>query len=192
MVKYFAIVAIVGGTLAYLGFRFLVTKTQPKGTRSMNSIYDLAFSSIDGKSVPLNQFKGKKILFINVASECGFTPQYDDIEKLYQKYQDRMIVIGFPANDFGSQEPGTNEQIASFCTSKYHVTFPLAQKSSVVGANKNPIYRWLTDKTQNGWNNTEPKWNFGKYLVSAEGELLKVYPSKTKPLDDEIISEIQK
>ena len=191
MLKY-VFILVTACLFTLLASGFLQISTHPKWAHSMTPLYDLYYTSIDGKRVPLKEYKGKKILFINVASECGFTPQYEDIEKLYFKYKDRLVIVGFPANDFGHQEPGTNEEIAKFCTSKYSVTFPLAEKSSVIGDKKNPVYRWLTDKTQNGWNEAEPNWNFCKYLVSENGELLKVYPSATKPMDPDIISEITK
>ena len=154
-------------------------------------IYNLTYTSIDGKPVSLETYKGKKLLIVNVASKCGFTPQYEDLEKLYETYKDKLTIVGFPANDFKKQEPGTNEEISEFCKLNYGVSFPLAAKISVVGENKDPIYKWLTDKSLNGWNELEPQWNFYKYLIDENGELIKVFPSTTKPLDEDIISHLK-
>ena len=179
-----AVVSILG----YLGFTYLGSSQKPQGAKSVKSIYEYSFTSIDGKEVKLSGYRGMKILFVNVASECGFTPQYDDLEKLYKEERDKLVIIGFPANDFGGQEPGTNDEIASFCRSKYGVSFPMAEKISVAGEGMHPVYKWLTDKSLNGWNSAGPKWNFHKYLVSESGELLAVFPSTTKPGSAEILS----
>jgi len=160
---------------------------KPKSAQSTKSIYDYSFKTIDGSTVSFSQFKGKKVLVVNVASKCGFTPQYEDLEKLHRQYKDKLAVLGFPANNFNHQEPGTNEEIANFCKSKYDVTFLMAEKISVIGDDQNDVYKWLTDKSLNGWNDLAPKWNFYKYLISEKGELLKVYPSTTKPMSREII-----
>lgn len=164
---------------------------KPTGAQSMKSIFDYSFTAMDGKTVSLSQFQGKKILLINVASKCGFTSQYEGLQKLHETYGDKIVLIGFPANNFGSQEPGSNEEIANFCKFNYGVTFLMAQKISVVGDDQHPIYRWLTDKSLNGWNDLAPKWNFYKYLISEKGELLKVFPSTTKPMSEELLSAIQ-
>jgi len=159
---------------------------KPASMNSKKSIYEYSFKAIDGSTLSFSQFKGKKILIVNVASECGFTPQYEDLEKLYQQRKEKLVIIGFPANNFMGQEPGSNEEIATFCKSKYGVTFPMSEKISVLGDDQNYLYRWLTDKSLNGWNDLAPKWNFYKYLISENGELLKVFPSTTKPLSKEI------
>jgi len=159
---------------------------KPANMNSKKSIYGYSFKSIDGKTISLSQYKGKKILIVNVASRCGFTPQYEDLEKLYEQYKEKLVVIGFPANNFKHQEPGTNEEIAKFCSSKYGVTFPMSEKISVLGEDQNDLYKWLTDKSLNGWNVFPPKWNFYKYLISENGELSKVFPSTTKPLSKDI------
>jgi glutathione peroxidase len=159
---------------------------KPDNANSSVSIYEQNFISITGEKVSLNEFKGKNILFVNVASECGFTKQYADLEKLSRIYKDNLVIIGFPANDFLGQEPGTNEQIAAFCKDNYDVTFLMAEKITVIGKDMHPIYKWLTDKSLNGWNEMKPKWNFYKYIVDTEGELVKVLPSTTEPLDEEI------
>ena len=186
--KYLIIVLAGLGALGYLGFRYFASAQKPEGAKSLKSIYDYSYTSIDGKSVKLDAYRGKKMLIVNVASECGFTPQYEDLEKLYEQHGDKLVVLGFPANDFGGQEPGRNEEISKFCKSKYGVTFPLSEKVSVVGDGKHPIYQWLTDKALNGWNSAGPKWNFHKYLVSEKGELLAVFPSKTEPESEEILA----
>ncbi len=147
--------------------------------------------SIDGKYVDYSQFKGKKVLIVNTASECGYTPQYEDLEKLYETYKDKLIILGFPANNFGGQEPGTNEEIKQFCTSKYSVTFPMFEKISVLGDDMAPIYKWLTSKDMNGWNDQQPKWNFNKYLLDENGNLVKYYSSAVKPLSDDIVSQLK-
>ena len=144
--------------------------------------------SIDGTEYDYSQLKGKKVLIVNTASECGYTPQYDDLEKLYQAYKDKLIILGFPANNFGGQEPGTNEEIKEFCKSKYNVTYPMFEKISVLGDDMAPIYKWLTSKDLNGWNDQQPKWNFNKYLLDEEGNLVKYYSSAVKPMSDEIVS----
>ena len=189
--KYLIILGVLA-ILGYFGYRFFNRSTQkPEGAKSAKSIYEYSYTSIDGKEVKLGSFRGKKILFVNVASQCGFTPQYEDLEKLYEQHKDRLVVIGFPANDFAGQEPGSNEEIASFCKLNYGVSFPLSEKVSVVGEGKHPIYRWLTDSSLNGWNSAAPKWNFHKYLVGEEGELLAVYPSAIKPLAREVLDRIR-
>jgi glutathione peroxidase len=161
---------------------------RPESAVSRKSIFDYSYTSIEGKEVDLAAFKGRYILFVNVASKCGYTPQYAELEKLFLDYKDKLVIIGFPANDFGSQEPGTNEEIARFCSTTYDVTFPMARKTMVIGDGMHPIYKWLTDPSLNGWNDKAPKWNFTKYLVGKDGELLKVFPSKTVPLSEEITS----
>ena len=131
-----------------------------------------------------------KILIVNTASDCGYTPQYTDLEKLYKEYKDKLIILGFPANDFGEQEKGSNEEIASFCQINYGVTFPLMQKSTVIkSAAQNEVFKWLSDKNKNGWNEQEPTWNFCKYLVDENGILVNVYNSSVSPY--ELIDELK-
>jgi glutathione peroxidase len=170
---------------------YLAGGERPARKASRASIYDCSFTSIDGRTVPLASFKGKYMLLVNVASQCGFTPQYEELEKLSEKYKDRLVVIGFPANDFMGQEPGTNEEIKTFCTVRYGVTFPLSQKVSVTGAERSVIYRWLTESSLNGWNDKAPKWNFYKYLVAPDGELAQVFPSTTTPLSESLTGAIR-
>lgn len=155
------------------------------------SIYDFTLNNIDGKPVKLSEYKGKKLLLVNVASKCGYTPQYEELQKLYETYKGKLTILAFPANNFGGQEPGTSEDIKSFCSENYGVTFPIFEKISVKGVDKHPLYRWLSDKKLNGWNNEEPSWNFCKYFINAKGELVKFFPSKVKPMDKEIIKLIE-
>ncbi len=152
--------------------------------------YQLSFSSISGDSISFISFKGKKVLIVNTASKCGFTPQFKDLEELYKEYKDNLVIIGFPSNDFGAQDPGSNKDIENFCQINYGVTFLMMEKSTVKGENKNPVYQWLCDKSQNGWNETEPSWNFCKYLIDEEGRLVAFYPSKVKPLSEDIVKRL--
>jgi glutathione peroxidase len=151
------------------------------------SIYDFKMKDINGQEVDFSQYKGKKLLLVNVASKCGYTPQYEDLQKLHEEHGDKVTIIGFPANNFGGQEPGTNEEIKEFCSSKFGVTFQMMDKVSVKGADKHPLYRWLSDKNMNGWNEKEPSWNFCKYFINEKGELVKFFPSSVKPMDEEIL-----
>lgn len=156
------------------------------------SFYDFTVNDIDGKPFSFEQLKGKKVMVINVASKCGYTPQYEQLEAIYKKYKDRgFIIIGFPANNFMHQEPGTNKEIKEFCTLNYGVTFPMMGKISVKGKDMAPVYHWLTEKELNGVENSTVKWNFQKYLISPEGKLEKVIMSKVKPNDPEIIDWIE-
>lgn len=150
------------------------------------TIYDYKVESLDGKEINFADFKGKKILIVNTASECGFTPQYADLEKLSNDYKDKLVVIGFPANNFGGQEPGTNTEIGAFCQKNYGVTFPLAAKVSVKGDDTAPIFKYLTEKDLNGVKNTTILWNFTKFLVDENGKLIDTFVSTTKPTDDAI------
>lgn len=139
-------------------------------------IYDFQLQSITGEMIDLSDFKGKKILIVNTASACGYTPQYADLELLHKNYGDQVTVLGFPANNFGGQEPGSNDQIAAFCEKNYGVTFPLFSKMDVVGKNQHPLYTFLKEKT-----GKEPTWNFCKYLVSEDGSKIEFYPSSVNP-----------
>ncbi|MGZ4054781.1 MAG: glutathione peroxidase [Bacteroidia bacterium] len=151
------------------------------------SFYDFKLKSIDGKEIDFSVYKGKKVLIVNTASECGYTPQYDELQHLHETHSDKLIILGFPANNFGGQEPGSNDEIGSFCRKNFGVTFQLFQKSEVIGNDQNPLYKWLTDKDQNGWNTEAPTWNFCKYLVSENGELLKFYSAAISPMSEEIV-----
>lgn len=150
------------------------------------SIYHLSFKDIAGKEVKMDAYRGKFILISNTASACGFTPQYKELQELQEKYKGSLEVIGFPADNFGAQEPLENEDIGAFCERNYGVKFSLAEKSDVIGENQNNIFNWLSKTEKNGWNNKEPKWNFSKYLISPEGKLLGFFPSAVAPLSKEI------
>jgi glutathione peroxidase len=152
---------------------------------SVQSLYELKVNSLDGKPVDLGQYKGRVVLVVNVASKCGFTPQYAGLEKLYLDYKDKgFVILGFPANDFGHQEPGTPEEIAAFCSSKYNVTFPMFEKVVTKGPGQSPVYQFLTTGFP------APTWNFCKYLVDPNGKVLKEFPSKVKPDDKELTDAI--
>lgn len=155
-----------------------------------NSIFDIPLKTIDGRDITLKAFKGKKLLIVNVASKCGYTKQYADLEKLHKMHGDKVVVLGFPANDFGGQEPGANEDIAEFCQKNFGVTFPLFEKASVIGNEQQPLYKWLTSKEANGTNSEAPAWNFSKYLISEDGKIMKFYPSKVSPLSEELLRDI--
>ncbi|CEJ69240.1 glutathione peroxidase [Chryseobacterium oranimense] len=150
------------------------------------TIYDFKVESLDGKEINFADFKGKKILIVNTASECGFTPQYADLEKVYEEYKDKLVIVGFPANNFGGQEPGTNTEIGAFCQKNYGVTFPLAAKVSVKGDDTAPIFKYLTEKELNGVKNTTILWNFTKFLLDENGKLIDTFVSTTKPTDEAI------
>jgi glutathione peroxidase len=157
------------------------------------SLYDFNLNSIDGQPAPLAAYKGKVLLVVNVASKCGFTPQYKALEALYEKYKDQgLVVIGFPANNFMAQEPGTNEEIKTFCSRTYNVSFPMYTKISVKGDDKAPIYQYLTDKTANPTTGGEIQWNFTKFLVARDGTVIGRFEPKVKPDSPEVISAIEK
>lgn len=150
-----------------------------------NSIHQFKVEAIDGSQIEFSSFKGKKILVVNTASKCGFTKQYKELEELYKQYKDKLVVIGFPSNDF-NQEKGTNQEIAEFCEKNYGVTFPLASKISVKGKDAAPIYQWLTQKAKNGVMDANVAWNFNKFLLDENGVLIQHYGSMVKPLSENI------
>ena len=155
------------------------------------SFYNLSVSLNDGSRFSLKEWKGKKIMLVNTASDCGYTGQYVELQKLYQKYKGKLMIIGFPANDFKEQERNSDEEIEKFCTYNYGVSFPLAAKSVVIrSTTQNQVYQWLTDKTKNGWNNKQPSWNFSKYLVNEHGVLAGYFDPAISPLSEEVISSI--
>jgi len=169
-----------------------IVRPQNISSPSPVSFYSFKMKDIDGNEIDFIQYKGKKVLIVNVASECGNTPQYADLEKLHEQYGDKVTVLGFPANNFGKQEPGNNAEIKAFCSKNYAVKFQLFEKISVKGDDKAPLYQWLSDKSKNGWNEKEPNWNFAKYLIDENGELVAFFPARTNPLSDEILSGIKK
>jgi glutathione peroxidase len=155
------------------------------------TFHDFAMKTIDGKEINFSQYKGKKIMLINVASKCGYTSQYDDLQKFHEKYGDKLVLLGFPANNFGGQEPGSNEEIANFCKLNFGVTFQMFSKISVAGDDQHPLYKWLSTKSENGWNDQSPKWNFCKYIIGENGELLEYFGSSVKPSDKDIMKYVQ-
>ncbi len=172
--------------VAILAFSFK-TMTNPTSSKS-GAIYEFKLKTLDGKEISLKQYKGKKLLLVNVASECGYTPQYKNLQALSEKYKDKLVVIGFPANNFGGQEPGSAEQIKTFCTKNYGVTFPMMEKISVKGADMHPLYKWLSTKSENGVTDEAPNWNFCKYLIDENGNIVKFFPSRVDPLDAQLTS----
>lgn len=155
------------------------------------SIYSFTMPLLDGTQQSLAAYKGKKMLIVNTASECGFTPQYEGLETLYKQHKDKLVILAFPANNFGGQEPGSNAEIGAFCKKNYGVTFPVFSKISVKGDDMAPLYKWLTQKEQNGWNEDAPNWNFCKYLIDEQGNLKAFYASAIEPLSDEITKAIK-
>jgi len=163
-----------------------------KTVASAQSLYNLSVPLNTGDTLRLDSLRGKKILIVNTASNCGYTNQYEDLEKLYEKYKGKLAVIGFPANDFKEQEKGTDAEIAQFCKANYGISFPLAKKSTVIkGGQQNEIFKWLTDKSKNGWNDQQPSWNFSKYLINEKGELVKYFDPAVSPFSDEVIKAIE-
>lgn len=164
--------------------KLLLTVAVLMATANVPSVYDFKMNSIDGQPIDFSRYKGKNLLIVNVASKCGFTPQYTDLEKLHELYGDKVVVLGFPANNFGGQEPGSNEEIAEFCQKNFGVKFQMFEKISVKGDDQDPLYAWLKEKT-----GKEPTWNFCKYLVKADGTV-KFFDSKVGPLDKQILDEL--
>jgi glutathione peroxidase len=155
------------------------------------SIHSFKVKGLDGKQIDFASFKGKKILVVNTASKCGYTPQYESLEKVYEQYKNKLVIIGFPCNQFGGQEPGSNEEIADFCKKNYGVTFPLADKIDVKGATMAPIYQWLTQKSKNGVVDANISWNFNKFLLDENGKMIAYFPSNVKPDSEEILSRVK-
>ena len=174
--------------IALLALSLVVT-----GMLQAQTIYDFKVEDIDGKTVDLASFKGKKVMIVNTASKCGLTPQFEELEKLYNLYKaSGFVVIGFPTNDFMSQDPGSNEEIKAFCTKNYGVSFPMMAKIKVKGNEKHPLYQFLTQKEKNGLEDNKVQWNFQKYLINETGKLVKVIKPTTSPLDEEIQNWIKK
>ena len=173
-----------------------ISSTTPNMTSNMTStmatpsVHTFSVKALDGGTINFADFKGKKLLIVNTASACGYTPQYKDLETLYEKYKSKLVIVGFPANNFGGQEPGTNADIKSFCQKNYGVTFPMAEKISVKGDDTAPIYKWLTQKSQNGVLDAEIKWNFNKFLLDENGHIIAKFDSKVTPMSEEIIGKL--
>jgi len=177
MTKFFVLLALLGTTLM----------------AAEKTVYDFTLNSIDGQPTPLSSFKGKVVLLVNVASRCGYTPQYAGLEALYEKYKNRgFVIVGIPANNFGAQEPGSNQEIKTFCTAKYHVTFPMMAKVSVKGDDITPLYAFLTDKSAHPDTGGEIGWNFTKFLVGPDGKVIARFDSKVTPDSPELTSAVEK
>jgi glutathione peroxidase len=156
---------------------------------AQTNFYDFTVEDINGKDYPLSQLEGKKVLVVNTASKCGLTPQYEGLEELYEKYgNDDFVIIGFPANNFLKQEPGSNEEIATFCSINYGVSFPMMSKVSVKGEDQHPLYKWLTSESGNGLEDSKVTWNFQKYMIDEEGHLVGHFSPKTKPDNEKLVS----
>jgi len=156
------------------------------------TVYEYPINDIRGNILDLSKFKGKKILLVNTASACGLTPQYEQLEELYKNYKEKVEVIGLPCNDFGAQEPGTAEEITKFCEVNFGVTFPLTEKVKIIGSNPHPLYEFLTKKELNGYADSEVKWNFQKYLIDENGNLISVVHPQVEPFSEEVLSLIEK
>ena len=180
---------------AWMWFSKLTGKNTDKlenaGIKPPVSFYSLKATLNNGGAFDFGTTKGKKVLLVNTASDCGYTNQYADLQKLYEKYKDKLLIIGFPANDFKEQEKGTDDEIAKFCKANYGVTFPLARKSVVIKtAQQNPVYQWLTDSSKNGWNEKQPSWNFTKYIVNENGVLTNYFGPSISPLSRDVVKSI--
>lgn len=177
---------------------FMALRTNAKVFGNRNSTPPVSFYSLkaianNGSEFDFTQLKGKKILLVNTASDCGYTSQYDQLQQLHETFKDKLVILGFPANDFKEQEKGSDEDIAAFCKKNFGVTFPLMKKSTVKkGPEQNNVFKWLSDSTLNGWSNKQPSWNFSKYLVDENGHLVHYFDPSISPLSDEVINELKK
>ncbi len=194
--KLITIAGFVLAGLAFIGFKksnqIITAPNIILNNEISNAFYSLSIKSIDGKkTINMSDFKGKKILCVNVASECGYTPQYQDLQKLHDTYKDKLVVIGFPCNQFGGQEPGNGDEIQTFCKKNYGVNFILTQKIDVKGDAQHAIYKWLCNKAENGQADATVKWNFNKFLIDENGNWMAYFPSSVKPLGNEIIDKLK-
>lgn len=175
-----------------LGMIVLLATTLSTANGQNVSFHSFVVTDIDGNEFPLSKLKGKKVMVVNTASKCGFTPQYADLQALYEKYKDKnFVIIGFPANNFMGQEPGSNQEIKEFCTTRFNVSFPMMAKISVKGDDMHPLYQWLTQKAKNGVMDSKVSWNFQKYLIDENGNLIDMIPPKDKPNTDKVIKWIE-
>jgi len=181
---------VIIATVFSLLFAGYLTTINSKKMNIKPSIYSISIKSIRGEAINLKEFKGKKILIVNTASECGFTKQYADLQKLHEQYKDKLVIIGVPCNQFGGQEPGNASEIQSFCQVNYGVTFLLTEKVDVKGEKQHPLYQWLTQKELNGVKSSSVKWNFQKYLIDEEGNLIDFYYSLTNPMSSKITKQL--
>jgi glutathione peroxidase len=179
-------------SISFINFLFFINSNDTKqNMQELENIYNISINSLTGDAIDLNQFKGKKILIVNTASECGFTGQYKELQELSETYKENLVVIGVPCNQFGGQEPGTAKEIESFCQVNYGVTFLMTEKVDVKGDNQHPLYTWLTTKDLNGVSNSSVKWNFQKYLIDENGKLIDYYYSMTKPNSSKIAKHLK-
>jgi glutathione peroxidase len=169
-----------------LSLLFLLSVFTLTGFAQSSDFYSFKVKTLEGGDFDLSSLKGKKVMVVNTASKCGYTPQYKDLEEMYEKYGDNLVIIGFPANNFMNQEPGSAEEIRKFCTDNYNVTFPLMEKISVKGDDMHPLYKWLTSKDKNGVMDSEVTWNFQKYLIDENGKLVAVITPREKPTSDKV------
>ena len=193
MIKFIALSAVVLSCVAQSNNTVQNSPVEKRlgiSANEVKSIYQFKVAGLEGGTIDLSSFKGKKILVVNTASACGYTPQYKELEELYEKYKNKLVIVGFPANNFGGQEPGTNTEIKEFCTKNYGVTFPMAAKISVKGDDMAPIYSWLTNKSQNGVLDATIGWNFNKFLIDENGNMLAYFPSKVTPMSEDITSKL--
>lgn len=185
-----AFVTIVGA-MSFRTIKFIFSNkelglSRPSTAEAKGSFYDYSLKSLDGKqTIDFSKYKGKKVVILNVASKCGYTPQYADWQAFHKQYGDKIVVLGIPANNFKSQEPGTSDEIAAFCEKNYGVTFQMLEKVSVTGDDQHPLYKWLSHKDLNGWNDSAPSWNFCKYVINEKGELTNFFASKVTPDNEE-------
>lgn len=182
-------IAVAGGAAAFYIFSNGMVRVDAR--LKSPSIHSFRVAGLDGREIDFASFKGRKILVVNTASRCGLTPQYEGLERLYRKYGDRLVIVGFPTNDFLFQEPGKNDEIAAFCQKNYGVSFPMAAKIAVKGGNQAPVYQWLTNKALNGVASSAVSWNFQKYILDEEGRLIRHFSPNTDPEDAEVIRVIE-
>ena len=187
---HYLLITFIGFTIVLLlsGFTYKKISKNDSEIAALSNFYDLKAVGINGEEISFSDYKGKKVLIVNVASKCGYTYQYAEMQKLHDLYGEKVIVLGFPSNDFLYQEPGSNEKIAEFCESVYGVTFQMFEKIATKGKNQSSVYEWLSKPELNGWNNQSPSWNFCKYLINEEGNLIGFFDARVKPLSDEITS----
>ena len=191
MIKFFVIAALFISCAAQNSNTAMTNSTETVSTSTnASSIHDFKVEGLEGGTIDFASFKGKKILIVNTASKCGYTPQYESLEALYKKYQDKLVIVGFPANNFGGQEPGTNTEIKEFCTKNFGVSFPMAAKVSVKGNDTAPIYKWLCSKSLNGVLDADVKWNFSKFLLDENGNLVAKFDSGVNPMSEEITAKL--
>ena len=190
MIKIIALTTVLLSCAAHSGNISKQINTSSATPVNSKSIYEFKVDGLEGGTIDFSSYKGKKILIVNTASACGYTPQYKELQALYEKYKEKLVIVGFPANNFGGQEPGSNTEIKAFCEKNYGVSFPMAAKISVKGDDMAPIYKWLTSKEANGVLDAEIRWNFNKFLIDENGKMVAYFPSKVTPMSEEITSKL--